>query len=133
MSHSPCYIYVICTMNGKAPCQPVKVGISSNPSKRIGAIRTASAYDLRIAANFKLPSRDIARELEQKFHSLQNRHRLHGEWFALKPTDALEALFDYLKQSGVVCFEVGIAERLLTWWKNYDLEHPEMQGALPCL
>lgn len=58
-----------------------KIGISDNPVSRLGSIRTASPYAIWMPFLWWLPSRAVAIQIEQQFHSGNKEHRLSGEWF----------------------------------------------------
>jgi hypothetical protein len=92
------FVYVIATEDACGRLAgPVKVGITSNPDTRISTLKTACPNEIDIAYVLELPTREIARELERCFHSLQVEHRRAGEWFNLIPLRAAALLCLYLR------------------------------------
>lgn len=77
-----CSVYVIGFDLDKAPS---KVGIASDPLKRMASLQTAHYQKLVMAGWWNCPDRDMARYLERAFHEVQHRERLSGEWFDLSP------------------------------------------------
>lgn len=79
------YVYVLLA-NDKT----VKIGITTNPYRRISQIETASGKDIikweltKPCSNFK----DIERYLHKEF----KKYRLKGEWFNVNFTDVIEVL-----------------------------------------
>jgi Meiotically up-regulated gene 113 len=66
---------------------PCKVGISNNVRGRLLNLQCASPFELKVFRTFRMPSREIAIEIEQCFHKTQVKNRLRGEWFDLSPED----------------------------------------------
>ncbi len=58
--------------------QMVKIGMASNPHKRLASMQTGSADRLRLLSYIKT---DAAPELESRLHYAFWRDRMHGEWF----------------------------------------------------
>lgn len=83
------YVYVLCRVDGNTRTGPVKVGMASDPDKRLRNLQTASPFKIEQVFCFGCPNKDIARELERSFHEVQSEHRLHGEWFDLEPIVAV--------------------------------------------
>ena len=89
---NPYFVYVICKSSfdeGFLLPGPVKVGISSNPKKRLDGIRTSCPFHIEIAFSFCFPGRELAEIIEREFHLIQDSVRLHGEWFDLDPLEAI--------------------------------------------
>lgn len=85
--HGPdCHVYVIGFDLDKSPS---KVGIASDPTKRIATLQTAHHQRLILAGSWRLPEREIARSLEAAFHATQKRDRLAGEWFDMTPEQCM--------------------------------------------
>lgn len=86
----PCFVYVI---ESEAPAPPsrwradrpyfvvFKVGITGNLGARFHQLKNASAYRLEVRSKWKLPSREMAEEIEKFFQAHSARDRLSGEWF----------------------------------------------------
>ena len=81
------FVYVIGREQG-----PVKVGISQNPEKRLGAIQSGCPF--RVKVLHKSPARDLrhAYSHEQIFHEIYAPKRLVGEWFNLDADLAIEGV-----------------------------------------
>jgi len=67
------YIYVIA--GGR---RHVKIGISSDPKKRLKGVQTGCPFTLRLAQTWHTKR---AREIEKKAHTLLAKYRWAGEWF----------------------------------------------------
>jgi hypothetical protein len=67
----------------------VKVGISSDPKKRLAGLKTANPYPLSIVASIAFDSRVKAEWAERTIHCALADYRMAGEWFAVGATDAL--------------------------------------------
>src|SRR5882672_4535264 len=70
---------------------PVKVGVSSDPRKRIVGLQTACPYPLKYIA-LMFPSRQMALAVERKFHELFIEYRTYGEWFQMERLELLRKL-----------------------------------------
>lgn len=77
---------------------PIKVGISHSPRARLTEFQTSSPLDLTLVHSFPMPSRDIAMDVERMFHDVQKKCRVRGEWFDLKPWEAV-----WLLMIGIEC------------------------------
>lgn len=83
------YVYIIAAKEGETLQSPVKVGVSRSPQSRLENLQTACPFELAFAATFAFPSRSIALNFEDCFHSLQKEHKLRGEWFDMPPHKAV--------------------------------------------
>lgn len=79
------FVYVMARKNADGLSGPCKVGITSGLDGRLEQIRTASPFDVKLAAWFSFPTRSTAREVEHAFHAVKKELRLHGEWFDVEP------------------------------------------------
>lgn len=79
------FVYVIGREEG-----PVKVGISSNPRKRLSQIRTACPFHAELLHVEPMLDRWHARYHEEMFHGVYEEKRLNGEWFDLDAELAIE-------------------------------------------
>lgn len=85
------YLYII--YNGRH----YKIGVSSNPNRRLKQLQTASATPLRLIKTYPVESK-LVKKLEQQLHKMfwQSRTRHKGEWFNL--TEAhLDCIEEWLK------------------------------------
>lgn len=85
-----------------------KVGISSNVSKRLAGLQTASPARLRIETVITLPSRDCALSIERRMHEELSCSGLCGEWFSTSLTGAKSLLDDecaryWIERNGNSC------------------------------
>lgn len=71
---------------------PSKVGIASDPLKRMATLQTAHFQKLVCAGWWATPDREIARQLEIAFHATQAKFRLSGEWFDIPPNKCMAIL-----------------------------------------
>ncbi len=86
MRNEECSVYVVGFDLDKAPS---KVGIASDPIRRMASLQTAHFQRLVIAGWWKTPDREIARALEVAFHTTQSAKRLSGEWFDFSPRQCM--------------------------------------------
>lgn len=111
-----CFVYVIARMtDADGASTPVKVGISDDPISRLSNFQTAAPFRLALVKTFRMPSRKIARDVENMFHSTQARHRLYGEWFDIEPR----------KTCGLIVLGFNVALKTLT-----DLTLEEREEAM---
>lgn len=85
----PCYIYILATIGKAGDCSPVKIGIASNPEKRLASIQTACPNPIRMQTFIGPMDRELARAIEREVHSFSAKRRLHGEWFDFEPAEAV--------------------------------------------
>jgi len=87
-----CFVYVIATMRGSVPVSPVKVGISTDPSRRLEGLATACPNPIALLRTFRFPTRARASKIEREFHFLYNDQRMQREWFDIAPDEAVEGV-----------------------------------------
>ena len=77
------YVYFI-QQKGKGN-QPVKIGYSKSPEKRLESLQTSNPQKLKICMSFPFDSESEAREMERTMHWLASKRfkRLNGEWFII--------------------------------------------------
>jgi hypothetical protein len=80
-------VYVIGRRGG-----PCKVGMSADPIKRLASIQTGCAMEVEIWGYCTFPSRLVAKSFEKAAHQSLARKRMFGEWFAVEPEDAIQAI-----------------------------------------
>lgn len=73
------YLYLI--TSGKA----VKIGISTDPVKRLTALQTSHYDKLEIYCTFNCDTPQNAATLEFTLHQRYLKHNIRGEWFQLDP------------------------------------------------
>lgn len=73
------YVYVIKQDIKKGP---VKIGMSSQPSRRIGELQTGNAVPLVLEGLIVCSTVAGAKALEREIHGLFPELRLAGEWFS---------------------------------------------------
>lgn len=86
------FVYVIGREEG-----PVKVGISSNPRKRLSQIKTACPFAAELLHVEPMLDRNHARYHEEMFHGVYAEKRLNGEWFDLDADLAIEQVENSLE------------------------------------
>ena len=72
---------------------PVKVGISEDPVKRLGDLQTANFVPLRIHRFWWMPGQRITARIESAFKDHFQPHNVRGEWFDL-PLSTAEAFVE---------------------------------------
>lgn len=101
---SRCSLYVICPENG----WPCKIGISVAPRKRLNALQTSVWKRLKVAGCYWLPTAKEARQLEKAIHETLTDDNiwLHGEWFDMRPEQAMEIVEFKAEVLGLYCSPV---------------------------
>jgi hypothetical protein len=124
-----CYVYVI-QITGQDIC---KVGISNNPQGRLSQLLTGSPFEMEMVHMFRIPNREMARELEASFHGFMNKHRTRGEWFALDRKTVLENmiynLITNMKQQGIEDRHINPLLREVGWPEGF-LGYANSEGVL---
>jgi hypothetical protein len=82
----PQYIYVICEKSEGS--NPVKIGLSQDPEKRLKQLQTGHSAPLVLFHKEEIENKN-APSLERIIHRTLSQHRTSGEWFALTPQDAV--------------------------------------------
>jgi hypothetical protein len=90
MNDTCVYVYIIAPKETETP---VKVGISSDPWKRLSSVQTGSPVELDVVEIYGCDTRDEAVRLERDFHAAHAPTRLSGEWFNLEADEANYWLF----------------------------------------
>ena len=121
------YVYIFATKDGDEWRGPVKVGLTGNVAGRLAAIRTACPHNVGLFASLRLPSRDVARDLERCFHRVKKDTRMNGEWFDMEPRVAYESLCYGLVVGLVYQMPNSTIEevRKCADWAGADVEIPE--------
>lgn len=109
VANRPCFIYVLATIGKAGDCSPVKIGIASDPAKRMASIQTACPHPIRMQTFFGPMHRDYARYIEREAHRLYGRIKLHGEWFDVSPGVAVETIEGLIR---VICSREMVDEIL---------------------
>ena len=80
------FLYVICEDIDEPAA--VKIGFSAQPEKRLRQLQTGHSTTLRVFYTEEVEQEKV-RGLERVLHKLLKRFNLRGEWFSLKPEDAV--------------------------------------------
>jgi hypothetical protein len=85
-----CGVYVIST-DSLTPC---KVGVSVNPSKRLATLQTSHWRELQVSEYRWCETVADAGRVEKEAHNIlrANGKALLGEWFDVRPTEAVEII-----------------------------------------
>lgn len=65
-----------------------KIGIARDPELRVKALTKAGSRPVTLVKSFAIEMR-IARRIEKQIHSENSTMRVHGEWYNLRPEDAI--------------------------------------------
>lgn len=84
---SKCSVYVI-----DAGDAGVKIGISGKPKKRAHSLRTSTSHRIDIFKTWALKNTDAARSVEKAAHKALRQFRLRGEWFSIRPQEAVAVI-----------------------------------------
>ena len=82
------YLYVIAQRNEDGFTQPIKIGISNKPQKRLRQIQTSCPFRIGIVTTLVFPNEEVAATIERCLHQTQTKHRSFGEWFDIDPDTA---------------------------------------------
>jgi len=89
LMNKQCFIYVIGIENGHQ-----KIGISSNPTKRLKTLQTSNSNKLILHYTTVIESREKALIIESLIHRNLTHKRLSGEWFDITKEVAI-GMVDY--------------------------------------
>ncbi len=84
------YVYLIQAGNKKI--DPVKVGFSKDPERRVKDLQTGNPKPLRLLMKIKCNDDKHARKLEKTLHEMLGNQNIHLEWFKLKKTHVMKML-----------------------------------------
>jgi len=87
-----CHVYVVISCGVLTSSTFIKVGISSNPSKRMKEVQTGCPVPVRVANISKPCSRMDARTIESRLHKILMRFNSSGEWFTGLPLPVIHRL-----------------------------------------
>lgn len=96
-----CSVYVVAPIDG----WPCKIGISTNPMKRIATLQTSCWKQLEVAWCGWAPTLQDAKAIEIRAHQALSDQALwlHGEWFDLRPDKAAELVAFEASLAGIEC------------------------------
>lgn len=78
------YVYLITTSKA------VKIGISSDPEKRLSGLQTSHHETLKLYCTFACQNGDHAGSLERMLHQHYLSNRIRGEWFDIDPEKIID-------------------------------------------
>lgn len=87
------YLYVV-----ESGLAIVKVGFTVNPMLRLKTLQAASSHELRLKHVVPV-ARSKAAMVEKRAHELLSSRRMSGEWFAVHPATAYEAIARAMRES----------------------------------
>lgn len=91
----PSFIYVIEGEGGKH-----KIGVSSDPIRRISTLQTGSPVPLKFSFIAVAPDMPASYFIESQAHELLQKYNTSGEWFAVPASVAIGAVFEGSIRSG---------------------------------
>lgn len=75
-----------------APRRGLKIGVSADPAKRIGALQTANPQPLVLVYESRPFVRRTAFLIEERAHAILDASRLQSEWFSCSVEGAIAAI-----------------------------------------
>jgi hypothetical protein len=66
----------------KAEMNPIKIGVSKHPRKRLKDLKTSNPFKLTLLECVRFQNERQAYAIEQKLHEIFDLSRMNGEWFA---------------------------------------------------
>lgn len=82
------YLYVVANIGTEF----LKIGVSSNPRKRVLTMQTGNPLPLKIAHVRGFNSSEIAFQVEARMHFILGAFNKHGEWFSTSISNSIECL-----------------------------------------
>ncbi len=91
----------------------VKVGVARVPTDRLAQLQTGNPDPLRLV--WSMPIAGDAYAVEAEAHSMLERHRLNGEWFAIPTEVAVAAVSGAAFRLGGTTDRMAIGPQRLSW------------------
>lgn len=112
------WLYVI---GGRRP--PYKVGLATNPARRLSEIQVGNPNRMEIRALFYNSSQRDTRDVERAVHLALRKHRRRGEWFGAELDEIISAIKDALGQGSKPILECHpLFNARLGWvWNGKEL------------
>lgn len=83
------YAYIMAHLVNGEIVEPVKIGISKHPAKRLKQVQAVMPGQIVLVAKFRFWDRAHAFQVEKAFHRTCAPYRVFGEWFDIVPADAV--------------------------------------------
>lgn len=83
-------VYLISLWLDDAAISPIKIGISTDPQRRLVAIQAENPTTLELHASWWVAGYPIAVLVERNFKGTHRVHNIRGEWFDMEPKEAIE-------------------------------------------
>ena len=92
------FVYIIAsgTESQRKYDLPVKVGMTSNPIRRLSEIHHSSPFGAHVFNSFPIKNREKAFDIESTIQEDMRAFRLHGEWFQVDPFFAEDVISDLI-------------------------------------
>ena len=75
------YVYFIAEMSNVKLAHRVKVGVATNPKKRLAVLQTGNSRELSLLFTIGPMSKKQAYDIENQLHYKFRHSQLRGEWF----------------------------------------------------
>jgi hypothetical protein len=66
----------------KADMNPIKIGVSKHPRKRLKDLQTSNPFKLTLLESVRFQNERQAYAVEEKLHEIFDMRRMNGEWFS---------------------------------------------------
>lgn len=99
------FVYLIGAKRDLNIIVPFKVGISSNPKRRLVEMRSHSPHELELYVIWKYLTMFAAQKAEWEFQKKHKDARDHGEWFRMtreEITLSLDEIYDHYMKTDVL-------------------------------
>jgi hypothetical protein len=103
------FIYIIQIILSGGRRGPIKIGISTDPERRLRDLQAGSPYTLVLFGFFQVGSFAAAKTLEASVHAALAASRLVGEWFDTDPDTAHRTILEKAADLGYVVTYVAAA------------------------
>ena len=101
----------------------IKIGITTDPQRRLTELQTNSPYTLRIALLIECNNLATAQRLEKLLHELMHASRSNGEWFHASVSTAVEYAEMLLSISGNISLIGEGKQQGITTQFAYNSKH----------
>jgi hypothetical protein len=96
------YVYFIEESDSYKKPKPVKIGLASDPQKRLANLQVGNSCELKLVLSLPCKDPDEAGKLERSLHWIAGKRftRIRGEWFQINGSYA-KLIDQAFKSSGI--------------------------------
>jgi len=113
-------IYVLALWLDEKAIRPIKIGISTDPQRRLVAVQCENPATLMLHTSWWVAGWPVAARVEKNFKIDQRVRNLRGEWFHIDPNEAIDLVDQEIKRLNT--WSKTDAEMYVKMRKHYDDE-----------